>query len=137
MIGWSEDYATGFAQIDEQHRRLFGLLRDYNEAVKAGRGRAVFTDLLEALGGYAKEHFAYEEECMRECQCSAANANQTAHAAFMEAHAEFVRRFEGEGYSDALAWWTLDFLERWFVEHICGVDLELRSCTPRPTETTG
>ncbi len=128
MLEWNDKYATGVEKIDEQHRRLFKMINDFEVLVRNNTAKDRFVGALKFLGNYTTAHFAYEEGCMQRMECSVACANKKAHAKFLEAFQGFVARFNSEGYSDALANELLETAQAWLVQHICGIDTRMKHC---------
>jgi hemerythrin len=126
-IEWTEEYATGNAEVDAQHRRLFDLLNSLEQRINKGEPPAEMVDVFDGLAAYAKEHFAFEERCMEQCACSAAGVNKLAHQRFL--------RMVGSSLQDlrlqeptlkvfkSLHWELTD----WLRNHICKIDTSLRA----------
>ena len=125
-MDWREDYSTGVERLDEQHRTLFRAAGDFREALDEGQGARSYAVLLEFLEGYCRAHFGFEERCMEQVRCPAAQANRDAHAEFTRVLAGFRRRFDEHGFRAADARELVDTLERWLGGHICRLDVQLR-----------
>ena len=123
---WSEEFATGFTHLDEQHKMLFTMVDDYREALNEGGGERVYDVLLQSLDAYARAHFRAEEECMVRYECPAAKENASAHTRFVVTLSEFRQRFHVNGFSRADATVLVDTLDRWLADHICRLDVRLR-----------
>lgn len=83
MLIWTEKFATGNPEIDEQHRqlirhvnRLEALLIQTNPS--AGE-IAFISEFLDFLENYIQYHFAFEENCMACNRCPAHEKNREAH----------------------------------------------------------
>jgi len=63
---WEERYETGNVGVDDQHRRLFGLLNDLHDALMAGEAKERMGATLGSLASYTVEHFRAEERLMAE-----------------------------------------------------------------------
>ncbi len=61
---WETRYETGDAEVDEQHKRLFGLLNDLHEALMAGTANEKMGGTLRSMADYTVEHFRAEEALM-------------------------------------------------------------------------
>jgi len=61
---WHAAYECGQAEMDDQHRLLFGLANRLLSAIMAGAGVAVVTALADALLASVAEHFGDEEALM-------------------------------------------------------------------------
>jgi hemerythrin len=129
MLQWKESYESGVKEVDEQHQKLFKMVNDFEELVLAKKAEQRFEDALKFLGNYVTVHFSCEESCMAQMKCSAAAQNKKAHAEFLNVFQSFVGRFKSEGYSDALANELLRTVQKWLIQHICGVDVRLKQCT--------
>jgi len=127
-VVWSEDYATGDAEIDAQHKQLFQYLDDLETHMEEGIDDAYVKRFLDALGIYTRSHFCYEEICMRVKKCPVAERNKDQHAKLLDAYIQFCRRFEVEGASEDLLNRLHDFLESWLINHILKIDTHMRKC---------
>jgi hemerythrin len=112
---WSDSYAVGIPDIDEQHRVLFELI-DSLGAVADGREPAAdVAGTVDSLVGLAHTHLHYEETL------SARRPARGYDAAIRE-HAEFLKKAEGfhkyvkEAPVDALQA-IVEFLKDWIVDH--------------------
>ena len=126
MLEWKNYFSTKIDEVDEQHKRLFEMINDFEQKVRDDRARSGYKDVLEFLGDYVKVHFVAEEKIMEENQCPTAQKNKEAHSQFLNTYSDFVNRFETEGYSESLAEELLDMMKDWLVKHICGVDVHLK-----------
>jgi hemerythrin len=123
---WTDEYATGIPQIDEQHKMLFKMADDYRAALDEGEGERTYDLLLDFLERYTSAHFSFEERCMEEYRCPVAEKNKEAHAHFMVTLRDFKSRFSANRYraSDATA--LVETVEQWLAGHITRTDSVLR-----------
>ena len=128
MLEWNDWYATGVEKIDRQHKRLFKIINDLEEAVLGETAEATFEEALKFLGNYVASHFSCEESCMHKMRCPVAETNKDAHTKFLQVYESFVNRFQSDGYSNAIAKELLNMTQDWLIEHICGVDIRMQSC---------
>ncbi len=61
---WSDEYKIGLPVIDSQHKRLFKLIDELNEAIETGPEITDVEELLAGLKQYATRHFQLEEKYM-------------------------------------------------------------------------
>lgn len=128
---WSSKYATGFSEVDEQHRRLFDFINQIEYFIKDDVYEGYDVDILfELINEYTKMHFALEEECMKKVKCPAAQKNEKAHKEF----SSFFQEFLGD-YSAAdkikkkeLLCKLQNVAENWILSHIAKIDIHLRAC---------
>ena len=123
---WSDDYATGNPQIDDQHRMIFRMAEDYRAALDEGRGERVYGGMLQSLDAYVRTHFGVEERCMDRYNCPVAEGNKKAHTRFVEVLATFRERYATRGFDSADARELVDTIDRWLVDHICRIDVRLK-----------
>lgn len=129
---WNESYATGVPQLDQQHQTLFEAVAAMADAVASDDGAAEYARLLTFLVRYTKDHFAFEERCMAQHQCPAAELNKLQHAGLSQM-IEDHRRFHAlHGYDPHDAQLLVNALHHWLRHHIGRVDRELRHCVKRP-----
>ena len=64
LMQFSDKYHTGIAQVDNQHKKLFDLINELNDAMKQGKGSEVVGKTLDALMNYTVTHFKDEEALM-------------------------------------------------------------------------
>ncbi|WP_372841559.1 bacteriohemerythrin [Phaeovulum sp.] len=127
---WTEAYATGNEQVDEQHKTLFLASEHYREALEAGHGEGGYDLFVEFLSSYAKIHFSFEEECMLARHCPIANQNKQEHCAFAKLIDKEVARFHRDGFDRRMAFVLVDKIDHWLDSHIARVDVQLKSVTP-------
>ena len=84
FIDWSDEYDTGIASIDEQHRRLVEIVNRFDEASRRGRGTRIMQDILNDLIGYTQEHFAHEESLMAAAGYQGLRKHQTLHRQLLQ-----------------------------------------------------
>lgn len=132
MVQWTEQFATGFDTLDQQHRMLIAninhleaMLTDLNPT----REEAEFlVHLVDFLRGYAQSHFRFEENCMEKYRCPAHAENKLAHEQFLKFFNEFEERSRREGFRPDLLRGLHKKLNAWIHDHILRVDARLRSC---------
>ena len=120
-ITWKSEYDVGVPAIDEQHKRLFGLLDNLARPDQEIR----HTDLMLELGRYIAEHFAYEESLMRKHSYPRLAEHVAQH---QELAAQYRSMTDGGGTSDPKAVArTRMVVYAWFTRHILGdrMDKEL------------
>ncbi|MBI2407486.1 MAG: bacteriohemerythrin [Gemmatimonadetes bacterium] len=125
---WDELYATGFAQIDQQHQTIFKSVGDLRRAIESDDGAAAYAQALAFLDRYSRDHFGLEERCMAKHRCPAAQVNKAQHEAMTQLLAEHRRLHTAHGYDNHDAHILVNALEHWLHNHICRVDRQLRHC---------
>jgi hemerythrin len=123
---WSEKYATGLPQLDDQHRMLFRMAADFRAALDEGEGSGVYGNLLQSLDLYARSHFRFEEACMTKYACPAADLNRAAHQSFVENLSRYQKKFATSGFTPDDGRELVDHLDAWLDNHIGSLDSQLK-----------
>ncbi len=135
MIIWSEQFATGFPEIDEQHRRLIhhvnqleGMLIQTNPTAADVAAIQTFLDFIE---DYIRFHFEHEEQCMQCHRCPAHEQNCQAHENFREIFKRFKDKSRHQGFRMELLMELNQTINNWIQEHILRIDLQLKPLAPQ------
>ncbi len=128
MLLWDDSLATGVPEIDVQHRELLQHFNDFTEALVQGRGRVETGQMLDYLQFYAQWHFEREEKCMEAYRCPVAAANKTAHQQFLTRFSQLYEQYQASDVDFQVVAQTFWDLQKWFIQHIRGVDYHLNTC---------
>lgn len=124
---WSEQLATGFADIDEQHRRLIDILdRLASRCADGGvMAPAELETVVADLADYAREHFDAEVQLMLDSRCDLRHVQMHVreHENFIR-HISLVREALEESRDDEGSE-LARYLGEWFARHIVGSDLSM------------
>jgi hemerythrin-like metal-binding protein len=132
MLTWSEEFATGSAVIDLQHKTLIERINEIERLLDGPPpAKAACEDLLKFLRAYAGSHFTYEEQCMEKARCPAHVKNKQAHAAFLGIFSEFEEMCQTEGPKAELLRGLHTTASDWIKNHILSIDVRMRPhCAP-------
>jgi len=120
LFEWKDDYSVSVKRFDGEHKKLFSLLNELNDAMAKGQGRFVIQRVLQQLIEYTRQHFAAEEAAMS----SVAYDGLASHAAEHRELTAKVEKFSAE-YSKGDTSITIDvlfFLRDWLENHILCTD---------------
>lgn len=133
LIEWNDALAIGIPEIDYQHRNLVSMLNALHEAVESKETRETLGEILEELDLYVINHFATEERLMDRIQYEFAREHKAEHLRLASSVQEFRARFaSNEASADEL----LQFLIRWLLNHIAGVDSHIADAMKRGAAAT-
>lgn len=127
MLEWKEEMSTGIEVLDEQHRELLATIERLSRAIRTRNASVELEDIVSTLDAYADAHFSIEELCMDRYHCPAAEKNQEGHRCFLADLVKVKRELATQGPSDELAEQIHRDLGLWFLNHIQGIDAELRA----------
>ena len=132
MIIWNEDYSTGIATIDRQHKLLIDQINQLEEVVanpKPTEPEIRFADsLVNFLEAYSKMHFGLEENCMAAYRCPAYALNELQPNEFLEFIERFRHKFNAEGFSVEAFKELHEMTSSWITRHILRVGGQLFPC---------
>lgn len=112
---WSKDLDTGFAVIDNQHRRIVDYINDLYDARTSGHKREDIAKVIDELVDYTLSHFTFEESMQEEAHYPFLKAHKKVHDLFAKRVAEYRERFKmGEDVSEELN----NLLVTWLFNHI-------------------
>lgn len=113
---------TGVEAIDAAHRELFDRVRALLEASRQHHGREEVIRLLEFLGGYAVDHFGYEERTMEETGYPRLEAHRTEHRQFLREIEILRHELKSEGPGRLFAIRVGNRVTSYLREHIYRTD---------------
>lgn len=124
---FTEEYVTGIALVDAEHRELFRIIESAYKLVKEEITDADFPEIQEILlrlKNYCKEHFGDEEEYMESIEYTGIDAQKRAHKAFI-ARMESVDMNKVEGNPQHYLEELVEYLLGWLVNHILYLDKKI------------
>ena len=120
LIVWDESFSVGVSRIDEQHKKLVGMINELNEAMRKGQGKEVVGDIVKGLVEYTLTHFALEEKLFAGTGYPDTAAHKREHAEFVAKVSKFRDDFEAGRLSLSID--VMNFLSGWLKGHIKGCD---------------
>lgn len=122
MFGWRDSYRVDIREIDEQHRELFGLIEQLRRATQDNLAPSALGALLLSIVSHAKDHFATEEQMMRQHQYPDIAIHKRLHDALL---VQAVDVQEKAGRQELTLAIVTKFLEFWLAHHISEADRRL------------
>lgn len=123
FMEWSEEYATGIADIDNDHQALFMFVNDLHDKISEDAGNDSITETLAGLVNYVNVHFVREENFMEDAGYEDLEDHAEAHRrlsarvfALKEQFDEAPEDFDREAF--------LEFLKGWLTGHILYTDMD-------------
>ncbi|MCM1386978.1 MAG: hemerythrin family protein [Bacillus sp. (in: Bacteria)] len=124
---FTEEYLTGIALIDKEHKELFRIIGDVHHVIEDEFITDKYDEiirLLEELKDYTKFHFQDEELYMEKIHYSGLEAQKRAHDAFVarleEMDLEHIDTHQQETLEE-----IMEFLTEWLVNHILNSDKKI------------
>ena len=123
---WHERFSVSHPELDAQHRRFLETLNTLYAALQEHREPGALRSVLNELARYAREHFAWEENLLREVDYPGLDEQLRQHGFFRNQLAGLERAFQTPGGRDDLTG-ALHFMRDWFLHHILAVDRQYMS----------
>jgi len=120
LIDWTDTLSVGISSIDDQHKKLIGLINKLNEAMKAGKAREIMAGVLKEVIDYTVYHFSTEEKYMAQVDYLATVAHVNEHRQFAKKALDLQRDFTAGKTMITLE--VMNFLKDWVSKHIQGTD---------------
>ena len=120
IINWDSSLSVNIGTIDDQHKKLVGMVNSLHDSMKAGKAKDVMGILLSELAAYTDYHFKTEEEFFHKYNYSETAKHKAEHDALRKEVAKLKQQFEN---GDAV--FTIElmyFLKDWLSKHIMGSD---------------
>lgn len=122
IIEWTQEFAVGIEEIDEQHRTLIGMINALDGSTHSDAGPETMRRVLAQLSDYVRDHFALEERLMGGGGCSPdlIARHFSEHAYFRSVLKDLSADFEAGRRNVTVA--LIEYLVHWFLHHIVVVD---------------
>ena len=123
LIDWKEEWITGEARIDTDHRDMVQTINDIHQAVESGESRDSVLTILKFLVKLTYQHFSYEECLMIVTDYPDIDVHMDEH---LNLHSiANILAYNIEVSNEAIMTDTINFFEDWFVEHLENMDAKL------------
>lgn len=123
LIAWKDEYNTGIAAIDDEHRELVSAINRLHEELDGAGMRRTVISFFEDLKKEIAAHFTHEEVLMRERGYEELGRHKADHDRLLE---ELTDIKEAYAYSEEVDSVELGVrLEEWFFRHFRTYDARL------------
>lgn len=124
-LNWDDRLNVGHDLIDAQHKELIVNFNLFVAACKTSKGKESLSQTVAFLENYIATHFAAEEELMRRSDYPEIDSHLALHDEFRVKFKQMQAELNQTGSSISLIIEMNEFLLRWFILHIKGVDTTL------------
>ena len=124
FIAWNDRLIIGVPVIDQDHKRLIGMLNELYDAIARGDGQSLVGDLLTRLEFYTQDHFQREEALFAPTPYPHAAKHRRQHA-WMQSK---IAAMQASWRKDSLRAPSLELvglLKDWLFDHILVSDQQL------------
>lgn len=122
FIKWKDSLSVGIDIIDNDHKKLLGMINQLQTAAHYQTDDALIESTLNDLIDYTKYHFAREEQLMQKNNYPGFEAHKKQHEAMVQQVTQFINEYRIDKTR------TIDnvilYLKTWLINHINGSDQE-------------
>ncbi len=123
---WSESMSVGVRLLDDDNKRIIGIINQLHECVQHGSPTDVLDEIFDSLIAYFEFHFSREEKVIEACGYPHAKIHQEEHVVFTE-HMYKLRGRQLRGTGPAIDNELVDYLKNWLNHHILILDMGYQS----------
>jgi hemerythrin len=124
-VEWKDSYSVGIDSIDQQHKKLLGLINQLQTAVDYSTGEEFEREALDELVDYTKTHFTYEEGLLEQNDYPDFEPHKAQHEKMIREVERVLAEYEKD--HDTAMQNAADYLKDWLINHINGTDKEYSS----------
>lgn len=126
-FAFTDKYKTGIALVDDEHRRLFEIIKETNDVIEADLLHDKYDKIvyiLNELKDYTVMHFTDEERYMESIGYEGIEMQRIAHKAFVERLNEINLEDVDDNQKEYLED-SISFLLEWLTNHILKMDKKI------------
>ena len=116
MIKWVDSFSVNVKEIDEQHKRLIGIINELKYSIINENQDDTIEKILDNLTNYTITHFKLEEDYFDKLNYPLAESHKKEHAYFIEKINDFKKEFKVKKVMLSID--ILNFLMNWLIKHI-------------------
>jgi len=120
FINWDGSLSVNVGEIDQQHKKLVGMINELDDAMRQGKGKDVLGKIINDLNAYTATHFKTEEDYFGRFAYPETVSHKKEHVYFVQKTSEIKNGFANGKL--ALSIDVMDFLGKWLKDHIMGTD---------------
>lgn len=120
LIDWDDSYSIKIDIIDTHHKKLFDIINNLNDAMKARKSKDAMQGILHDLLDYTVFHFGFEEKNFAKFNYPDTPAHKVQHTKFIDRIKEFQDKFASGQIMLSIE--VMGFLRDWLIQHIKGTD---------------
>ncbi len=117
-IVWDDKYLLDVIEIDEQHKKLVGIINTFYDILE--KGLEVYTQnrdrVLKEIVDYTIYHFGQEETLFDNFGYTTSDFHKQQHKAFVEEVGRYITRLQDSTVEQGLKFY--DYLVTWLLSHI-------------------
>ncbi|MDO9042814.1 MAG: bacteriohemerythrin [Desulfocapsaceae bacterium] len=125
LMSWSASLSVNIKQIDDQHKKLIGMINELHKAMKLKKSNSAMGSILDRLADYTVTHFATEEKLFAQYGYPEEKAHVELHRKLVAQVVDIQKKFKAGNAMISME--LMSFLKDWLVNHIQGTDKKYSS----------
>ncbi len=125
LVEWRSEYSVRVQSIDSQHQKIFEMINELYDAMRAGDVAQVVPAILHRLAEYCRTHFADEEKMMLQAEYPNYIRHRAEHNKLTKEVLTMEKDFHEDRVMRSLA--LLRLLNEWIQRHIISADQQYTS----------
>ncbi len=126
FIKWSDEYSVGVIEIDDQHKKLFEMIDDFYDAMRADNKKAL-EDLLNSLAEYTMYHFRTEENYFDKFRYADSEKHKKEHQVFVDKVLDVKSSMQSGKFVISVD--VTNFIKKWILDHVAVTDKKYTQCS--------
>jgi len=133
LITWKPEYELGIPIIDEQHRGVVTIINSLYYGMQHKHGEIMLAPITNMIYDYTRIHFEIEEDFLKQCNFPDVDSHQLLHKELIGeiSHTRKENVFKQDPFQ------FMDFLKRWWIDHICNKDRKFRDYLLKESAESG
>jgi len=120
FMNWSDNFVVDIFEVDNQHKKLLGLVNQLFDAMSVGKGKEVLGKVLTELINYTVYHFSTEERLFKQCAYPEFETHKKEHDDLTKTATELKQSFDSGNKLITID--VMNFLKDWLNVHILQED---------------
>jgi hemerythrin len=120
QFAWNDTYSVNVKRFDEDHQRLFDIINELHEGMKARRGKEILHGILGKLLSYTEQHFTREEAALKSTGYPQLTDQIQQHRMFTDKIKDLTAQHKAGAAGLSIE--VTDFLTEWLSKHIMRSD---------------
>ncbi len=120
MASWNDSFLIGVKIIDDQHKKLFGMVDEFYLRLADSNNEGPIIMLVKGLKEYSRIHFSTEEMLMEKYAFPGIKSHKASHVSFVNQVAVYEAKLKGNGVLMPME--MAKFLKNWIAQHVASED---------------
>ncbi|MCK5168846.1 MAG: hemerythrin family protein [Bacteroidales bacterium] len=122
FINWDDSLSIKIDSIDEQHKKLIGMINDFYDSIQNRSNNELISQLISSMKNYTIEHFNFEERLFEKYNYSHSKEHNQEHELFIKKVKELEQKLNSG--TIILSFEITSFLKDWLKKHILVSDIK-------------